>query len=34
MLQTFAIANALVFVPDDVVEIAPDDIVDVIHLPN
>lgn len=34
MLQTFAIANALVFVPDDDVEIVPGDIVEVIHLLN
>ena len=34
MLQTFAIANALVFIPDDEVEIVPGDIVEVIHLLN
>lgn len=34
MLQTFALANAVVFLDEDVVEIAPNDMVDVIHLPN
>ncbi len=34
MLQTFALANALVFVPEEVTEIKIDDIIDVIHLPN
>ncbi|MDC8002480.1 molybdopterin molybdotransferase MoeA [Aureisphaera galaxeae] len=34
MLQTFALANALVFAPEEMVDMKPGDIVDVIHVPN